>query len=157
MAPCLTGECSYTVDPSNRLVLLRLRGAANGAAIAQCATRLRTLEPWSEDLDVIWVEDELAYVEVTPEEIDAVAEAHTNGAAGKDIIVSGRSDYDLAMALHAVQRQTQKRPAAVCATLEEALSVVGLSECPEGLAPDRSPIATCRWQVVPGGDLKTDG
>jgi hypothetical protein len=111
---------------------------------------VRRLPHWNEQVDVIWYEDALAYLEVTEEQLGEMVQAQTRDQRGHDIIVTGRSDYELVMALYAAHVRAEGRPAQVCHTLEEALGVVGLVELPSALAHDTTPEAVLRWTITPG-------
>ena len=154
MASPLAGACTVHYDPSNMLALVRLRGAANGSIIAQCALAVHSHEKWEDHFDVIWFEDNITYLEVTVEQLDRMVEAQTMQETGRDLIVTARTDYKIVMALYAARVRGEGRPARVCNTLEEALGAVGLSELPDALRPDRGADYVSHWQVRPGSEGK---
>jgi hypothetical protein len=152
MEHALNGQCTVHIDASNGLALIRLRGAANGSAIAQCAQAVHSLEEWDHQFDVIWFEDAITFLEVTPVQLDRMVDAQTMQEQGRDIIVTARADYEMIMTLYTYRVRSRGRPARVCNTLVEALDVVGLKELPEALAPHKEPTYVRRWEIHPGTD-----
>ena len=125
--------CSCTIDPDVKTALVRLSGSVTGHQIAACADGLRTSPDWSDDVASLWDARHLTSLDVTPGGLEDMVESQTDSAVGPDVIVSADPDHVMLLRLYAWRVRGRGRPATVCATLDEALGVLGLDRLPSGL------------------------
>lgn len=123
----------YRIDQDLGLAVVRVAGHVSGTDIGQFANTLQNDPNWKHDYAAIWDERGIWSLDVSQEDLEVMVKGQAKGEFGPDIIVTVRDDHQAVMKLYAWRVRARGRPAQVCSTIDEALSLLGLEQLPPEL------------------------